>query len=171
MCAAPNSHFLALATSRTQAAAEKHGALGLSGARGKRAAAASKREAARAAARDEAKARLDALLASHGVAHGSDAWRALGQSARDVDAFLEGRAAQKQPKENAKNAPLPLGKKRKLRPWGDPGAGGALKSADDAEGTRGAFIAACACVREWWLTVADDANGCAHPLCRCSCGG
>jgi hypothetical protein len=149
--------FLALATSRAQAAAEKHGALGLVGARGKRAAAASKREAARAAARDEAKSRLNALLASHGVAHGSDAWRALGQSARDVDAFLEGRAAQKPPKESAKNSNAPppaLGKKRKLRPWGDPGAGSALKSADDAEGTCCAFMAArVRCVREKWADI------------------
>jgi hypothetical protein len=123
-----------------QAAAEKHGALGLAGAREKRAEAAAKRERSRTAARDKAKARLEALLAEAGVEHDSAEWHALGQSARDVDAFLEGRAQAKPPKAKAA-PPAKIGKKRKLRGWGDPGAGGVLKSADDAEG------ACCAALR------------------------
>jgi hypothetical protein len=76
-----------------------------------------------------AKERLDALLSTHGVEHGSAEWRALGDSACAVDAFLAGKRPRKVPKAAAAAAGR---KKRKARPWVDPGTG-LLKTADDAE--------------------------------------
>jgi hypothetical protein len=105
-----------------QAAAEKHSAAGgLAGARRTRDDAAAKREQAKADAAAAAAARLEALLTTHGVERGSAAWRALGQPANDMDAFLEGRTPHKS-------------KKRKGS-GGDAGAG-AIKTVDDAEGAR-----------------------------------
>ena len=79
------------------------------------------------AAQTAAKARLEALLTTHGVEHGSEAWKALGQSARDVDAFLSGAKVPKPKKPSAKAS-------KKRKGWSDPGAGGALATAEDVEG-------------------------------------